>query len=157
MSAASFETFDLRPLPESQRLAFYGALFAIADADHNVDDAESTLIFETLDLEPLSADARTRVFQLAIEPPRLGTCLEQLRGANTEVRHSLMLNLIDIALADESIDFDEHVGLRDAQELLGIDPDDIQVMHDLAYHAQHDGDGVNGPVARRPLRFKSRD
>ncbi|MEL6443720.1 MAG: TerB family tellurite resistance protein [Bacteroidota bacterium] len=153
MSAASFETLDLRSLPEVQRLAFYGALFAIADADHNVDDAESTLIFETLDLEPLSSEARKRVFQLAIEPPSLATCLEQLRDASAEVRHSLMLNLIDIALVDESIEFGEHVGLRDAQELLGIDPNDIQVMHDLAYHAQHDGDAKNGSVARRPLRF----
>ncbi|MEL7363847.1 MAG: TerB family tellurite resistance protein, partial [Bacteroidota bacterium] len=85
MSAASFETLDLRSLPEAQRLAFYGALFAIADADHNVDDAESSLIFETLDLEPLSPDARKRVFQLAIEPPTLAACLDQLRAASSEV------------------------------------------------------------------------
>ncbi|MEM8600013.1 MAG: hypothetical protein AAGF99_08830 [Bacteroidota bacterium] len=155
MSAASFETLDLRSLPEAQRLAFYGALFAIADADHNVDDAESSLIFETLDLEPLSPDARKRVFQLAIEPPTLSACLDQLRAASSEVRHSLMLNLIDIALVDESIEFDEHVGLQQAQRLLGIDPDDIQVMHDLAYHAQHDDAAMNGSVARRPLRFAS--
>lgn len=153
MAAASFESFDLGTLSESERLAFYGALFAIADADHNVDDAESTLIFETLDLGPLSTAARKEVFKLAIDPPSLASCLDRLSSASEEVRQSLMLNLIDIALADENIEFDEHVELREAQRVLRIAPEDVERMHDLAYHAQHDGDAVNGSVARRPLRF----
>ncbi|MEM8557333.1 MAG: TerB family tellurite resistance protein [Bacteroidota bacterium] len=155
MSSLSPDVLDLGTLPESQRLAFYGALFAIADADHNVDDTESSLIFETLDLDPLSSDARKQVFQLAIDPPSLGRCLEQLKGADAVIRQSLMLNLIDIALADESIEFDEHVELREAQRVLGIAPEDIERMHDAAYRAQHDSDAMNGSAARRPLRFAS--
>lgn len=153
MSTASFEVLNLQALSEEQRLAFYGALFAIADADHDVDDAESSLIFQSLDLDDLSSTARTQVFQLAIEPPPLAQCLGQLKGASEEVRQSLMLNLIDIALADESIEFGEHVGLRLAQEALGVDPDDIQRMHDIAYRAQHDRPSDNGEQVVRPLRF----
>ena len=139
---------DLSPLSESRRLSFYGALFAMSAADRDMDESEDDRIFESLDLGGLSGDARKEVFRLAIQPPPLERCLLELRGESLEIRRGLMLNLIDVVLADGIIEPGEHVGLHEAREVLGLDRDDVANLHDYAYKIQ-DQDVVR-PVAPEP-------
>lgn len=141
----TFDTLDLSALPEEQRLAFYGALFAMAAGDGDVDELEDDRIFAALDLHDLSPEARGRVFQLAIQPPPLERGLLAFRDADLEMRRALMLNLIDVVLADGLIEPAEHVGLHEAREVLGLDRDDVADLHDLA-HAAHEADGVARPI-----------
>ena len=141
------DALDLSPLPESDRLAFYGALFAMSAADRDMDESEDDRIFESLDLGGLSGDARKRVFQLAIQPPPLERCLLTFRDADLELRRALMLNLIDVVLADGLIEPAEHVGLHEAREVLGLDRDDMATLHDRAFEAQ--STDVNRPI--RPV------
>ena len=140
-------TLDLSALSEEQILAFYGSLFAMSAVDRDMDEAESDLIFESLDLDRLSPDARRSVLGLAISPPALDTCLRQLAGTGTEIRFGLMLNLVATALADDALDVAEHAGLRHAQQVLGISDEDVSLMHEQAYKAQLAG------VTHRPIRF----
>ena len=142
-------TLDLSPLTEEQRLSFYGALFAMSDADRDMDESEDDRIFDSLDLGGLSAEARKRVFQLAIQPPPLERCLLAFQGADVEIRRALMLNLIDVVLADGMIEPAEHVGLHDAREVLGLDRDDMATLHDIAYTAQ--STEVQRPIRPEPL------
>jgi len=142
-------TLDLSPLSEEQRLSFYGALFAMSASDQDMDESEDDRIFESLDLGGLSADARKRVFQLAIQPPPLERCLLEFRDTDLELRRALMLNLIDVVLADGMIEPAEHVGLHEAREVLGLDRDDMAHLHDLAFAAQ-DAE-VQRPIAPAPL------
>ena len=134
MSALS--KLDLHPLSEKDRLSFFGALFAMSAADRDMDESEDDRIFESLDLGDLSADARRRIFQLAIQPPPLERCLLEFRDSDLELRRALMLNLIDVVLADGLIEPAEHVGLHEAREVLGLDRDDMARLHDTAFSVQ---------------------
>ncbi len=145
------DTLDLSALTEDERLAFYGSLFAMSAADRDMDEAEDDRIFESLDLGGLTPDSRKRVFQLAIQPPPLERCLLKFRGAHAEIRRALLLNLLDVVLADGIIEPGEHVGLHEAREILGIGRDDMAHLHDLATRAQESGADVKRPICPTPL------
>lgn len=142
----AFDTLDLTPLPEEQRLAFYGALFAMAAGDGDVDEAEDERIFDSLDLGGLSPEARDKVFRLAIQPPPLERGLLAFRDADLEIRRALLLNLVDVVLADGLIEPAEHVGLHEARDVLGLTRDDVAELLEVAHAAQE------SPDAPRPIR-----
>ena len=141
-----FDTLDLSPLPEEQRLAFYGALFAMAAGDGEMDEAEDERILESLDLRGLSPESRDKVFRLAIQPPPLERGLLAFRNADLDVRRALMLNLVDVVLVDGLIEPGEHVGLHEARDVLGLSRDDVAELLEIAHAAQEH------PDAPRPLR-----
>lgn len=137
---------DLSSLSERQRLAFYGALFALAAADDSIDESESDQILESLHLEGLSEDARQRAFALSISPPSLRACLDLLKDTDESIRRGLMLNLIDVALADGEIEPGEPQTIEAVREELGISAEDIATMHTYAYHLREHNEG--GDIAR---------
>ena len=145
------DTLDLSSVSEEERLAFYGALFAMSAADRDMDEAEDDRIFDSLDLGGLSPDARKRVLQQAIQPPPLERCLLKFKGADAELRRALLLNLLDVVLADGIIEPAEHVGLHEAREILGITRDDMGLLHEMAAAAQEDGADVVRPIRPAPL------
>jgi uncharacterized tellurite resistance protein B-like protein len=145
------DTLDLSTLAEDERLAFYSCLFAMSAVDRDMDEAEDDRIFESLDLGGLTPESRKRVFQLAIQPPPLERCLLRFRDAEAEIRRALLLNLLDVVLADGIIEPDEHVGLHEAREILGIARDDMALLHELASSAQEDGADVKRPIRPTPL------
>lgn len=142
------DVLDLSGLTEQQQLAFYGALFALAAADDSIDERESDQIIESLHLEDLSEEARTRAFALSISPPSLNTCLSLLKGTNLSIRRSLMLNLVDVALADGEIEPGEPIALEAARLSLGVGADDLEAMHTYAYRVRQQ---AGGRPALRPL------
>ena len=141
-------TLDLSPLSEDDRLSFYGALFAMSAADRDMDESEDDRIFETLDLGGLSGEARKSVFRLAIDPPPLERCLLEFQDADLDLRRGLMLNLIDVVLADGIIEPAEHVGLHEAREVLDLDRDDVSALHELAHRVQ--SEEVVRPIRPEP-------
>ena len=144
------DTLDLNALSEDDQLAFYGALFAMSAADTDMDEAEDDRIFESLDRDALSPDARKRVLQMAIAPPPLERCLLRFKDADTELRRALLLNLLDVVLADGIIEPGEHVGLHEAREILQISRDDMALLHETATAAQ-DATDVHRPIRPTPL------
>ena len=145
------DTLDLSALTEDERLAFYGSLFAMSAADRDMDEAEDDRIFESLDLRGLTPESRKRVFQLAIQPPSLERCLLTFKNADNEIRRALLLNLLDVVLADGIIEPGEHVSLHEAREILGIDRDDMSHLHELATRAQEAGADVKRPICPTPV------
>ena len=145
----ALETLDLSALPEEQRLAFYGALFAMANADREMDEVESDRIFESLALDGLTPDARRQVLAQAIQPPPLERCLLAFKGADEELRRGLLLNLIDVVLADELIEPGEHIGLHQARQILGLSHDDMSELHELAYAVQRSATAIARPIRLR--------
>lgn len=147
-------TLDLSVLPERQRLAFYGALFALAAADDVIDERESDQILESLDLSGLSEEAREQALALSISPPSLQSCLSVLREAPEAVRLGLMLNLVDVALADGEIEPGEPLGLEVARRALALSPDHLEAMHTFVYQvrrrAQREGVTLRRPLASPP-------
>lgn len=141
---------DLSALSERQRLAFYGALFALAAADDSIDESESDLILESLQLDGLSSDARERAFALSISPPSLRACLDLLKDTDVSIRRGLMLNLVDVALADGEIEPGEPQTLEAVRAELGISPEDVATMHTYAYQVREQ---ANGKAVARPLAY----
>lgn len=146
------ERLDLSVLTEDQRLSFFGALFAMSATDRDMDESEDDRIFESLDLADLSSDARKQILSLAISPPPLERCLLEFKNADLELRRALFLNLLDVVLADGLIEPAEHVSLHEAREVLGIDRDDMSVMHGIAFSASQSGEEARRPFRPTPLR-----
>lgn len=148
----SLGTLDLSGLEENELLSFYGALFAMSAADRSMDQSETDRIFESLKLDQLSPQARERVFQFNIKAPTLESCLQELRSTSFSIRSGLMLNLIDIVLADNMIEPGEHEGLNQARQLLGITDSELSDMHEAAYAVQEKRSAAD---VKRPFQIMS--
>lgn len=119
---------DLAIVPESDRIYFYGALFAIATADGSLDKEEMDLIFGIMDLEGMSESAKRKVQSYIIEPPPLEECLEALSKADEKLRFGLMVNLIDTALANDEIDPNEKKAIKLAQVELSVTNQQVEAI-----------------------------
>ncbi|MEM6500532.1 MAG: TerB family tellurite resistance protein [Cyanobacteria bacterium P01_C01_bin.89] len=113
-------TLDLAAIPEQDRLAYYGALYAIANADGHIDPREVAVIEEIINLEGLSDQAKDKVVNYREDPPNLGNCLAVLAEADESLRIGLMMNLIDTSWANEELDPLEMAALKLAQRSLNI-------------------------------------
>jgi len=123
---------DSKSLSEKQRVAFYGAMFAMAAADGQMQREELELIYETLDTEGLSEEARRRLYAYAIEPPALQDCLQALSDASESARHGLMLNLVEVAVSDYLLSHPEREALTQGQLTLGIGNEQRTAMEHYA-------------------------
>lgn len=126
------EVFDIKQLPEEQRVSFYGALFAMADIDEQIEREELDLIYEMLDTEGLSEDARRRLYAYAIEPPTLQNCLEELQHAPEVIRFGLMMNLVEVSISDRLFLDLEEEALFKAQQLLRVSDKQLAAMKESA-------------------------
>lgn len=120
--------FDLSKIPDEQRLAFYGALFAIASADGHFDKDEMDLICGVMDLDGMSDHAKEQVQEYFIDPPSLFLCLRTLSVADDTLRYGVMMNMIDTAWADNDLDSDEIQALKFAQTELNISNEQRQAI-----------------------------
>lgn len=126
----------LNELPDEQRVAYFGALFAMAAADDTVDKEEAGLILETLDTEGLGEKARRRIQSYVVEPPPVDEALSGIGKAPEEVRFGLMLQLVEVALANDLIEESERQRLIEAQRALGVSDEQLAAMHDFAEEAK---------------------
>lgn len=122
------QTLDLAKVPESDRLAFYGALFAIATADGSLDKDEMNLIFGIMDLEGMSESAKRQVQSYIIEPPPLQECLKTLSKADDSLRFGLMVNLIDTVWANDELEPSEEEAIKLAKQELRITDEQVQAI-----------------------------
>ena len=122
------EPLDLAKVSESDRLAFYGALFAIAFADNSIDKEEVELIFGMMDLGGMTESAKRQVQSFIIEPPSLWACLRSLEAADEQLRYGLMINLVDTAWANDELDSDEEEAIVLAQYELKISNEQLDAI-----------------------------
>jgi len=122
------EILNLAKVSESDRLAFYGALFAIAFADDSIDKEEVELIFGMMDLEGMTESAKRQVQSYIIEPPSLWACLRSLEAADAQLRYGLMINLVDTAWANDELDSNEKQAIVLAQRELKISNEQLDAI-----------------------------
>src|SRR5205085_17313 len=96
------------------RVAYYGALFAMAHADGSIDKDELQALFAVVDFEGLSDDAQRTVCGYLMDPPALADTLIPLRKAEEGLRFSLMFNLVEIAYANDLVTPEERHVLAQA-------------------------------------------
>ena len=112
--------FDFREVPEAQKLAFYGTLFAMAAADGHTAHEELELIFESIDTGALSDESVAELRGWMETPPPLDPLLEKLAEGSEDLRFGVLMHLTDVALADERFKLGEKKALRRARQLLHI-------------------------------------
>ncbi|MFM9264330.1 YkvA family protein [Tychonema sp. BBK16] len=116
---------------ESQLLAFYGALFAIAAADGFVDIDELNLLFKTINLDKFSDSAKTQIQSYTAIPPSLSDCLHTLASSPDTLRLGIMYFAINIAGANKTIHPQESEAIALTQKQLGISDKQIQAMQEF--------------------------
>ena len=87
-------------LPEAQRVAYAGALYALAAADGALDKDELQLMIELVDLEGLTPVGRQAVLAYVVTPPDLADMLVPFRTAPAPVRYAMLLQLVEVAWAN---------------------------------------------------------
>ena len=132
-------TLDLAAIPEQDRLAYYGALYAIANVDGHLDPREVAVIEEIINLQGLSSQARSKVLHYRDEPPALGDCLAVLADADESLRIGLMMNLIDTSWANEELDPLERAALKLAQRSLNISDSELRSIEGFVREMRSQG------------------
>jgi uncharacterized tellurite resistance protein B-like protein len=122
------ELLDPTSLPEDQRLAFYSAMLAIAAADGIWGEDELDLIFQNVNTDGLSELSRNTLWDYLVATPPLTDCLACFASSHDQVRGTLMVYLIEIALADRILDAREDEALLQARYSLRISPKQIQAI-----------------------------
>ncbi len=125
-------TLNLSEFPVHEQKAFYGALFAMAASDNEIDRSEMELIFETLDIAHLNESDRREIHSYVITPPDFDDCIAALSDTDEVLRYGLMLNLIEVMIADDIVEDEETEFLHTAEEKLGISDEQVDEMIDFA-------------------------
>jgi hypothetical protein len=112
--------FDFKTLPETQWVAFYGCLFALAAADGDIGKDEVLAIFETLETEGRSDSAQQQIHSFHLDPPPFGGNLEAIATGPEELRHGFIFAFTDLALVDGDWTPEEKELLQQARTGLGI-------------------------------------
>jgi len=114
------QPLDLTALPEAQRAAFYGALFAMAAADGTINKDELQQIFTLIDLDGVSAGGRRAIQGYIVQPPRLLDTLQALSLGDEVLRYRLMVDLVDVAWANDLVAPEQRYALEVAGRELRI-------------------------------------
>lgn len=125
---APAEPVNLAALPEHQRVAYAGALYAVAAADGGLDKDELQLIIDLVDLEGLSPAGRRLVLGYVITLPALDDTLAPFVAAPETMRYALLLNLVEIAWANDLLDPQQDALLSTAQRALGVSDDQYRAI-----------------------------
>ena len=112
--------FSFAELPEQQKVAFYGTLFAMAAADGTTSREELELIYESIETRELSEAGVQQLRSWIDLAPELDPLLETLASGPKELRFGVVMHLTDVALADERMKLGEKKALRRAREVLGV-------------------------------------
>jgi uncharacterized membrane protein YkvA (DUF1232 family)/uncharacterized tellurite resistance protein B-like protein len=116
---------------ETELLAFYGSLFAIAAADGSVDIDELNLLFKTINLNKFSDSAKAQIQSYTATPPSLGDCLQTLSQSQEPLRLGVMYFLITIALANNTLHPTESEAIQSAKKILAVSDLQIQAMQEF--------------------------
>jgi hypothetical protein len=122
------ELLDLSSLPEAQRVAFYGAMLAIAAADGTLGQDELDLIFQNIHTDGLSDRSRNTIWEYLVDPPPLTDCLASFATSHEQVRCAVMVYLIELALTDRILAAGEDEALLEARTSLHISQKQIEAI-----------------------------
>jgi uncharacterized membrane protein YkvA (DUF1232 family) len=130
---------------ESELLAFYGSLFAIAAADGFVDIDELNLLFKTINLDKFSDSAKTQIQSYTANPPSLSAVLQTISQSVEPLRLGVMYFAINIAWANNTIHPKESEAIALIQKQLGISDQQTQAMQEFIADLQKIREAVPNP------------
>ncbi|PDW00798.1 hypothetical protein [Candidatus Viridilinea mediisalina] len=119
---------NIAALPEHQRVAYAGALYALANSDGSLDRDELQLIIDLVDFEGLSANGRDLIYNYIVAPPDFSMALAPFPAAPEQVRYALMLNLVEIAWANDLLDLRQDRMLEQARQTLLVNDEQYRAI-----------------------------
>lgn len=122
------EPLDLSKVSENDRLAFYGALFAITFLDSSISGERIAIIFEIMNLDNMADFAKQEVYSYIVEPPSLWICLNALKNTDERLRYGLMINLVEIVWTDGELNLNEGKAVGLAQQELMISNERLEAI-----------------------------
>jgi len=123
--------FSLEDVPADEKLAFYGSLFGMSAIDDDVDRDELFTIYEILDTENLSAEATEEVKTYPIDPPAFEDCVDTLSDSDEVLRFATMINLVEVAQADEMVVPEEEEALDYTAETLHVSDEQFEKIEEF--------------------------
>ncbi len=130
---------------ETELLAFYGSLFAIAAADGSIDIDELNLLFKTINLDKFSESAKAQIHSYTTTPPSLGSGLQTISQSAEPLRLGVLYFAINIAWANNTIHPKESEAIALTQKQLGISDQQTQAMQEFIADLQKIRDAVPNP------------
>lgn len=147
------ETFDLSKVPGEQLVAFYGLNFAAAAADGEIDKDELTMIFESLDLTPLTEEQKEIVRSYIISPPKMDETLNLIANGADELRYTVAVAVIEVIMADDVITKEESLFLDNMCWRLNVKPNQRYAIIDFVSQARRIRlRGVDDNVAEKTMK-----
>lgn len=128
-------------LPSDVRIAWFGAMFAIAASDGDSAREEIMTILDRLDSKGLSPEAWRTVRRYIGDAPDLLACLRVLASQAPAVRYGVMIHLTDVAWADGTMAPAERERLRLAANTLGIPSEHATAIEGAIQTIRADLDG----------------
>ena len=116
---------ERRAIDEEQCIAFYGAMLSLAASDGSLEPDGAELLYRLFDLSVLSDRGRKQVHAFLSAPPNVRELLAPLRTMDDTARFGSMLQLIEIASAEDIITEKKRALLQDAQAALGLTDDQV--------------------------------
>lgn len=117
---------DFSALPETDRLSFYSVLIAVAASDGHIGAEERAIIEKGM--EQASGPVKTQLQAYFAEPPQLEEALQALADASEVLRFNLMIGIINIVWADETMEPGEQSIIKLAQEIFHITDEQVQAI-----------------------------
>jgi hypothetical protein len=125
---APAEPLNIAALPEHQRVAYAGALYAIAAADGSLDKEELELIIDLVDFDGLTPAGRRLVLGYVVAQPSLADVLAPFAHGEATLRYALLLNLAEVAWANDLLDPRQDTLLAEAQRTLQVTDDQYRAI-----------------------------
>lgn len=142
-----------KAVEEEQCIALYGAMLAIAASDGSLDPDGVELLYRLFDLSVLSDKGRQQVHAFLRAPPKVRELLAPLRTMDDQARFGSMLQLIEIACAEDIISERKRALLQDAQAALGLHDDQVYSLESfVATLRTLRHRGVDSKVAANAIR-----
>jgi uncharacterized tellurite resistance protein B-like protein len=128
-------TTILKGYTDEEKGAYLGAIASLATADQSASDEELTYIAEVADAADISAEQKEMVLRAAkeITPGELQRCLDILR--NSELRFSLVAELINFAKADGQYGEEEKRNVESMANQLGINTKQFSLLDNFVTKA----------------------
>ncbi len=144
---------DLSLVSEEQRLAYYGAMIAMANADGSLDREELILLLDIFEADDNSKEVTAQLKGFLIDPPRLVDCLAALRNQEETLRFGLAFQLVEVAYADDIIQPEEMSALNQAAEILSVTQPQLEAIVRFVEEARRlEARGQNDKVATECLK-----
>jgi uncharacterized tellurite resistance protein B-like protein len=126
------ETLLLKDYSDPEKGAYLGAIAAIATADHSASEEELEHLMALADSAGISIEQKEAVRRAALEtsPDELRRFIEILR--NSELRFSLVTDLISFAKADNSYSEEEKTTIEGIAKQLDINKKQYSLLDEFA-------------------------